>query len=64
MNLLDALIVVRNAALINLRDRTDQSALKVVNRKIQSLERKKAWRECASGTMPPHATDPNHPLNQ
>lgn len=64
MNLLDAMILIRNAAMANIKDREDQTALKVVNRKIASLQRKKEWREAISGTMPPHARHPDHPLNQ
>jgi len=68
MNLLDALIIVRAYALKSVEPMADtkrgQTALKVLNRKIASLERKKAWREAVSGTMPPHARHPDHPLNQ
>lgn len=65
MNLLQALTTIRNLALHSDQVGTPQgkSALKVVNKKIASLERKKAWREC-DGSMPDHAKYPEHPLNK
>jgi hypothetical protein len=58
MNNLDALIIVRGCARVSAQMRTRQgiSAGKVVDKKIQSLLRKKAWRECR-GTMPVHMGD-------
>lgn len=55
MNNLEALIVVRNCALVSAQMRTREgvAALKVVDRKIQSLMRKKAWRD-GGGAIPVH----------
>jgi len=61
MNLLEALISIRNAALPS--DELNKTALKVINKKIASLERKKAWRETPPGEVPDHAKHPGHPLN-
>ncbi len=65
MDLLDALTIVRKAALFGplLTGTEAGRAMKVVNRKIASLERKRAWRQSIAGTMPPHARHPEHPLN-
>lgn len=66
MTLLDALIIVRAAAVTGtpLGSREDQQALKVVNKKIAALSRKKAWRDSLAGEMPDHAKHPEHPLNR
>jgi hypothetical protein len=55
MNNLEALTIVRNCALVSAQMRTKQgvAALRVVDRKIQSLMRKKAWRE-GGGATPVH----------
>ena len=55
MNNLEAFVIVRNCALVSqqLRTRQGRAALKVVDRKIQSLLRKKAWRE-GGGATPVH----------
>jgi hypothetical protein len=55
MNNLEALIIVRGAARVSgqMRTKQGQAALKVVDRKIQSLLRKKAWRD-GVGTTPVH----------
>lgn len=55
MNNLEALIIVRGAARVSAQMRTRQgiAAGKVVDRKIQSLLRKKAWRE-GNGSTPVH----------
>lgn len=65
MNMLEALTTVRALALDSGRsgERRSQKALAVVDRKIQGLQRKKAWRDCSAGEMPAHMTDPLHPLN-
>lgn len=66
MNLLEALLCVRNAAARSeqMQTRQGQAALKIVDKKIQGLQRKKAWRDCrGSGRMPDHMIDPAHPLN-
>jgi hypothetical protein len=56
MNLLIAFTHVRNCALASaqIRTRHGMSALKAVDKKIQSLMRKKAWREAARGVAPVH----------
>jgi len=58
MNNLEALIIVRGAARVSAQMRTRQgvAAGKVVDRKIQSLMRKKAWRE-GCGATPVHMGD-------
>lgn len=58
MNNLEALIIVRGAARVSGQMRTRQgiAAGKVVDRKIQSLLRKKAWRE-GCGATPVHMGD-------
>lgn len=55
MNMLEALIVLRSAAASSPQVATKRgvAALKVIDRKIQSLLRKKAWREGA-GAIPIH----------
>lgn len=55
MNLLEALVIVRNSSLRSeqMKTRRGQSALKVVDNKIQSLLRKKAWRD-GNGSIPVH----------
>ncbi len=60
MNNLEALIIVRGAARVSAQMRTRQgiAAGKVVDRKIQSLLRKKAWRDGA-GSTPIHMGDEN-----
>jgi hypothetical protein len=60
MNLLDALIVVRNGSLFSATARTRRGATarKVVEKKIQQLLRKKAWRENTPGSVPVHMADP------
>ncbi|MDE2020639.1 MAG: hypothetical protein KGJ13_09915 [Patescibacteria group bacterium] len=60
MNLLDAFAVIRNCAIYSpqLQTRQGKTALAVVDRKIQSLLRKKAWRE-GGGAIPIHMADPN-----
>lgn len=65
MNLLDALSIVRNCAMSShqLSTKQGQTALKVVNKKIASLSRKKEWRTCGAGEMPAHMRYPDHPLN-
>lgn len=65
MNQLEALTTVRSLAMESGRsgDRSSKRALAVLDRKIQALERKKAWRNCPAGEMPAHMTDPLHPLN-
>jgi len=59
MNLLDAFATVRNCALASaqIRTRHGKSALKAVDKKIQSLMRKKAWRETTRGVAPVHVHD-------
>lgn len=59
MNLLDALVIVRNASLVSntMHTRQGQTARKVIDRKIQGLLRKKAWRDAAPGTIPIHMVD-------
>lgn len=58
MNNLEALIIVRGAARVSAQMRTRQgiAAGKVVDRKIQSLMRKKAWRD-GNGATPVHMGD-------
>ena len=58
MNNLEALIIVRGASRVSAQMRTRQgiAAGKVVDRKIQSLMRKKAWRD-GSGATPVHMGD-------
>lgn len=58
MNNLEALIIVRGSARVSAQMRTRQgiAAGKVVDRKIQSLMRKKAWRD-SGGAMPVHMGD-------
>lgn len=58
MNNLEALIILRGAARVSGQMRTRQgiAAGKVVDRKIQSLLRKKAWRE-GNGATPVHMGD-------
>ena len=58
MNNLEALIIVRGAARVSGQMRTRQgiAAGKVVDRKIQSLMRKKAWRD-GCGATPVHMGD-------
>lgn len=60
MNNLEALIIVRGAARVSGQMRTKQgiAAGKVVDRKIQSLLRKKAWRD-GMGGIPVHMGDEN-----
>lgn len=58
--MLDALTIVRNCSLRSeqMRTKQGQAALKVVDRKIQSLLRKKAWRDASgTGLMPVHMGD-------
>ncbi|EIQ00725.1 hypothetical protein OpiT1DRAFT_05280 [Opitutaceae bacterium TAV1] len=59
MNNLEALIIIRGAARVSAQMRTRQgrSAFKVVEKKIQSLLRKKAWRE--GGGIPVHMGSPD-----
>ena len=47
MNMLEALSIVRNCSLYSAQMKTPQGvrALKVIDQKLQSLLRKKAWRE-------------------
>ena len=62
MNNLEALIIVRGAARVSGQMRTKQgiTAGKVVDRKIQSLMRKKAWRDQrGTGAEPVHMGDEN-----
>lgn len=61
MNNLEALSIVRNCALVSAQMHTKegQIALKVVDRKIQSLLRKKAWRD-GNGAIPIHTGLPTH----
>ena len=56
MNLCEALIIVRNCALASEQTKTRRgaAALKVIDRKIQGLLRKKGWRESYQA-MPIHA---------
>lgn len=58
MNNLEALIIVRGASRVSGQMRTKQgiAAGKVVDRKIQSLMRKKAWRD-GGGATPVHMGD-------
>ena len=60
MNNLEALAIVRNCAIYSpqLQTRQGKAALAVVDRKIQSLLRKKAWRD-GGGATPIHMADPN-----
>lgn len=60
MNNLEALVIVRNCAVYSpqLQTRQGKAALAVVDRKIQSLLRKKAWRDGDSAT-PIHMADAN-----
>jgi len=55
MNNLEALTILRNCALASAQMHTKQgqAALKVVDRKLQSLLRKKAWRD-GNGATPIH----------
>lgn len=53
MNMLEALVIVRQVAAPQLATKRGVVALKVVDRKIQSLLRKKAWRD-GGGAMPIH----------
>lgn len=59
MNLLIAFTTVRNCALASaqIRTRHGKAALKMVDKKIQALSRKKAWREAAPGVHPLHVYD-------
>jgi hypothetical protein len=59
MNLLDALVIVRNAAQVStpMRTRRGATARKVVEKKIQQLLRKKAWRDAPAGSVPVHMAD-------
>lgn len=61
MNNLEALTIVRNCALVSAQMSTKQgqAALKVVDRKLQSLMRKKAWRD-GCGSIPIHTGLPTH----
>lgn len=61
MNNLLALTIVRNCALVSAQMNTKegQTALKVVDKKIQSLLRKKAWRD-GNGAIPIHMGLPTH----
>lgn len=61
MNLLDALAIVRNCAVHSpqIRTRSGQAALKIVDQKLQSLLRKKAWRE-GGGACPIHMGDESY----
>lgn len=58
MNLLDALVIVRNCSRYSsqIHTRQGKAALNKVDLKIQSLLRKKAWRESA-GAVPVHMGD-------
>jgi hypothetical protein len=58
MNLLIALTTVRNCSLLSAQMRTKhgQAARKVIDRKIQGLMRKKAWRD-SNGAVPVHMGD-------
>lgn len=60
MNMFQALTIVRNASLVSAQMRTKQGieARKVIDRKLQSLARKKAWRD-GMGAMPVHMGDPD-----
>jgi hypothetical protein len=55
MNMLEALVIVRNCSLRSAQmvEKRGQSALKVVDKKIQSLLRKAAWRN-SDGGIPVH----------
>lgn len=61
MNNLEALTIVRNCALVSAQMHTKQgqAALKVIDRKLQSLMRKKAWRD-GNGATPIHMGLPTH----
>lgn len=61
MNNLEALTIVRNCALTSAQMNTKQgqAALKVVDRKLQSLMRKKAWRD-GGGATPIHMGLPSY----
>ena len=58
MNNLEALIILRGCARVSaqMRTRYGKAAAKVVDRKIQSLLRKKAWRD-GGGAVPVHMGD-------
>ena len=58
MNMLQALCIVRNCAVYSpqLQTRVGKSALAVVDRKLQSLLRKAAWRN-GGGATPIHMAD-------
>lgn len=58
MNLTDALVIVRNCSLQSdqMKTKQGQAALKVVDKKLQSLFRKRAWRNATCGT-PIHMGD-------
>lgn len=60
MNMLEALTIVRNCSLRSAQMHTKQgkAALKVIDKKLQSLMRKKAWRE-GVGAVPIHMADPD-----
>lgn len=66
MNQFEALSIVRALAQDSGRcgERRSKAALAVLDKKIQSLARKQAWRICPPGEMPPHMIDPSHPLNK
>jgi hypothetical protein len=59
------MLLVRNCAISSSQISTtqEQAALKVVNKKIAALARKRAWRQACAGTVPDHAKYPEHPLN-
>ena len=61
MNNLDALLIIRNCALASpsLQTKQGKTALSVVDRKIQSLLRKKAWRDSNPFGTPVHMGDPD-----
>ena len=60
MNMLESLLIVRNCAVYSpqLQTRQGKAALAVVDRKLQSLLRKSAWRN-GGGATPIHMADPD-----
>ncbi|WP_415907095.1 hypothetical protein [Oleiharenicola sp. Vm1] len=60
MNMLEALAILRACALgsAQMQTKRGKAALKVVDKKLQSLLRKKAWRD-GGGAVPVHMGDEN-----
>ena len=64
MNLYTALSVIRNCAVASQQARSPQflTALKVIDKKLVGLERKRAWREAPGGTIPRHMFEPRQTI--